>query len=260
MKLLAIDTSTDFLSLAIMDKDKMIGRLHREAARNHSRLLVPMIDRMLKKAKLGLKDIDGFCISIGPGSFTGLRIGVATVKGLAYSLKKRIIVVPTLDAIAENAKGFNGVIVPVLDARKNKVYAAIYKSDGAQIKRISKYLLVPAADLLKKIRKTKDKILFLGDGMQQLFRGDIERAPKFLHGGWGDMKQPYLLRRRFEKPPMKNLGCSMAGPIKSCEDWHPKAENVARLGLAKFKRRQFTSPEDLEPLYLYSRECDITGI
>ena len=152
MKLLAIDTSTDRLSLAVTDGDKVIGRFHRPAKRSHSRLLIPSIDKLLKKAKLKLKDIDGFVVSIGPGSFTGLRIGVTTVKGLAYSLRKPIVTVPTLNAIAHNIKNFRGIICPVLDARKNKVYACIYRSDGNTIKRISKYLLLPMADLVDMIK------------------------------------------------------------------------------------------------------------
>lgn len=214
MRLLAIDTSTDYLSLAVMANKRIVSRLHRKADRRHSSLLIPMIDKLLKKARLKLKDIDIFCISIGPGSFTGLRIGVTTVKGLAYSLRKPIVVAPTLDVIAQNARGFYGIICPVLDAKKNKVYACLYKSDGKVIKRISKYLLLPVQDLIKKVKKIKDNILFLGD----------------------------IVEKKYTK------------------DWHPRAEIAARLGLENFKKRRFVKPEDLEPLYLYSKECDIKGI
>src|SRR5512135_1749772 len=106
MTILAIDTSTDYLSLAVTRDGKTAARFHRRSAMRHSSLLVPMIDKILKKAKVKLKAVDCFAISIGPGSFTGLRIGVTTVKGLAYALKKPVVTVPTLDAIAANAKGF----------------------------------------------------------------------------------------------------------------------------------------------------------
>lgn len=214
MKLLAIETSTDYLSLALMNGDEVLAKFHRKARREHSRLLVPMIDKLLRNARLKLKDIDGFCISIGPGSFTGLRIGVTVVKGLSYSLNKRIVEVPTLDIIAQNVRGFQGVICPVLDAKKNKVYACLYKSDGEIIRRISKYLLLPAEDLVNRIKRLKDKIFFLGD-MDGFKSKDI--------------------------------------------DWYPKAEVTARLGMEDFKAKRFVRPEDLEPLYLYSRECDLTG-
>ena len=210
---MAIDTSTDYLSLAVLDNGKVLAKFHQKTSMRHSILLVPTIDKMLKRARLKVKDIDCFAISIGPGSFTGLRIGVTVIKGLAYALKKPVVAVPTLDVIAWNAQNFKGMICPVLDARKNKVYACIYRSDENAVKKISKYLLLPLEELLKKIRKY-DKVIFLGDTKDNNFK----------------------------------------------KDWHPKAEVVARLALEDFKKKRFVKPEELEPLYLYSKECDIKGI
>ena len=218
MIILAIDTSTDYLSLAVTKDGKTVARFHKKADRRHSILLVPMIDGLLKKARLKIKDIDCFAISVGPGSFTGLRIGVAVVKALAYALKKPIVAVPTLDAIAYNGLSSNGIICPVLDARKNKVYACLYKSDGKKLKRLSKYLLLPLADLLKKTEKY-DKVLFLGDMVDFLEKDKI------------------LIRKI----------------------WQPKAQVVAMLGSEQARSKRFVKPEDLEPMYIYSRECDITG-
>lgn len=226
VKLLAIDTSADYLSLAVINGDKIIGRFHKKARMNHSRLLVPAIDTLLKKTKLKLKDIDGFALSIGPGSFTGLRISAVTVKGLAFSLRKPIVTVPTLDAIAHNIKNFRGIICPVLDARKNKVYACLYRSDGKTIKRISKYLLMPIADLMERIEKIKSEgVIFLGDISERV--SPLSRAES---------------RDRGTSPR-----------------WEPRAEVIARLGAEKFRKKQFVKPDDLEPMYLYSRECDIRG-
>jgi len=215
--LLAIDTSTDHLGLAVLRGDKVVSRFHRKVGRYHSRLLVPMIDKVLKKARLEVRDVDAFCISIGPGSFTGLRIGVAVVKGLAYALKKKIVTVPTLDAIAYNAKAGKSVVCPVLDARKNKVYAALYRADGKKLKRISKHLLIPAEDLMKRTTRYKE-VSFLGDALALI--------------GMKDIKAP---------------------------DWHPRPDVIAKLGRECYLRKEFVSAEDLEPLYLYSSECDITG-
>jgi len=209
MTLLAIDTSTDCLSLAVTRDGKVVARFHRKSRMRHSSLLVPMIDKVLKKARLPLKAIDYFAISIGPGSFTGLRIGVTTVKGLAYALDKPIVAVPTLDVIANNVKGFSGIICPVLDARKNKVYACLYRSDGKNIKRVSPFLLLPMEELKKKLEKY-DKIYFLGDVI-------------------GD------------------------------RSFYPKAEVVARLASEYIRKKRFVTAEALEPMYLYSKECDITG-
>jgi len=230
MTILAIDTSTDYLSLAVMREEKIVGRFHRRSHMRHSSLLVPMIEKLLKKARVKLNAIDCFAVSIGPGSFTGLRIGVVTVKGLSYALNKPVVQVPTLDVIAENARKFKGIICPVLDARKNKVYACLYRSDGKSVKRISKYLLLPVAGLLEKCAKHKhDKIALLGDALDL-----VDRV-----GGTGSVGPG-----RWER-----LG-----------RWHPRADVVARLGLEYFKKKKFTAVEDLEPMYLYSRECDIKGI
>jgi len=229
MNILAIDTSTEYLGLAVMKDGRIAARLHKKAAMAHSSILIPSIDKVLKKARLKIKDVDVFAISIGPGSFTGLRIGVTTVKGLAYSLKKKIMAVPTLDVIARNAKNFRGIICPVLDARKNKVYSSIYRSDGKIIKRISRFLLLPPEELKKKLAKY-DKIYFLGDAID-------------------------LIKRSFE------TSCSSVSQdqILLSKIWHPRAEIVAELALKEIKKKHFVSPEDLEPMYLYSRECDIKG-
>ena len=221
MILLAIDTSTDYLSLAVMNGEKSISRIHKNAPRSHSSLLLPMIDRILKRSKTAMKDIDGFCLSIGPGSFTGLRIGVATVKGLALIMKKPVAAVPTLDAIAENAGRSRGIICPVLNARKGKVYARVYRSDGKRVKGISKALLVSMEELIGKLEKFNN-VIFIGDY--------AEKCAELLPG-------------------------SGVAPVR----WQPKPETVGSIGAEYFRKKRFVSAEDLEPLYIYSKECDITG-
>ena len=164
MIILAIDTSTRFLSVAVADGDRALSSYHREAHMRHSSRLIPTIEACLKRARLKLKDVDGFAVSIGPGSFTGLRIGVTTVKALAFSLKRPVAAVPTLDAIAEGAKRFKGVISPVIDAKKRKVYSCFYESDGKRIKRLTKYLLIEP-DRLAKMTERFGNVLRLGDGV-----------------------------------------------------------------------------------------------
>jgi tRNA threonylcarbamoyladenosine biosynthesis protein TsaB len=230
MTILAIDTSTDYLSLAIVKGGRTIAKFHKKAPRRHSILLVPMIDKLLKKARLKIKDIGCFAMSVGPGSFTGLRIGVTVVKGLAYALKKPIVAVPTLDAIAYNAARYGGVICPVLDARKNKVYACLYRSDGKKLKRLSRYLLLPLAELLKKTEKY-DKVIFLGDATSD---------PASDMAGI-------------------TVRCGIGHKAGYRVDWYPRAEVVARLGAELISMKKFVNAEDLEPMYIYSRECDLTG-
>jgi tRNA threonylcarbamoyladenosine biosynthesis protein TsaB len=223
LKLLSVDTSTDYLALAVTDGGKTLSRLNRKAPRSHSSLLMPMIDRLLKKARIKLKDIDGYCVGVGPGSFTGLRIGITTVKGLASVTNKPIVAVPTFDAIAQNAKKLSGVICVALDARKSKVYGSFYSSDGAGlVRRASKHLLLPAAELLKSCEKY-DTLYFIGD---------------------------YAERMAALRPK--------AGVVT--DKWHPRAESIAAVGAGLFAKKKFVSAEKLEPMYIYSRECDIKGI
>jgi tRNA threonylcarbamoyl adenosine modification protein YeaZ len=221
MRLLAVDTSTDYLSVAVMDGGKALARIHKKAPRSHSSMLMPVIDRVLKMSGTTLDELDGFCLSIGPGSFTGLRIGTATVKALAFVMKKPVVAVPTLDVIAENRKKFRGIICTVLDARKNKVYAAVYRSDGKRLKKISKTLLLGLDDLLKELEKYQN-VLFTGD-----FAG---RAAQLLPGA-----------------------------SAATGHWHPRPEVVGALGAEYFRKRRFVKVENLEPLYVYSSECDIIG-
>ena len=220
MKILAIDTSTDYLSVAITDGNRTLARFHRKVGRRHSDLLVPTIKSLVKRCGMRPEDLSALFVGVGPGSFTGLRIGVATIKAMAYALRIPIVAVGSLDAIAGNASGHKGLVSPVLDARKNKVYACLYRSDGKAVRRISRYLLLTAGELAKKVAGRE--VLFLGDGV------DILKA---------------------------------AG-IAACEVlkyWQPKAETVARLGMEDLKKNRFKTAEELEPLFLYSKECDITG-
>ncbi|UCD54648.1 MAG: tRNA (adenosine(37)-N6)-threonylcarbamoyltransferase complex dimerization subunit type 1 TsaB [Candidatus Omnitrophota bacterium] len=219
MKILAIDTSTEYLSLAIADNGRILARFHEKEDMKHSSLLVPTIDKLLKKCGLKLKDINAIALSIGPGSFTGLRIGVATCKGINLALGIPIVAVPTLDAIAYNFIASERVLCPLIDAKKQKVYACFYKGT----ERLSDYMLLDMEGLLKKIDKPT---LVFGSAIK-------------IYGE--RCKENRLVRI-------------------STKDWHPKAEIVAKLGLAKALRRQFANPYKLAPLYLHSKYCQVKKI
>ncbi len=231
MKILAIDTSTSYLSVAAADGAKVVSSYHRQAYMSHSSRLIPAIDSVLTKAHMRLCDVDCLALGIGPGSFTGLRIGVTTIKGLAYIMKKPVVAVPTLDTIAHNVTDFAGIVCPVLDAKKSKVYACLYESGRKGLKRISRYLLIEPDELMKRVcremRSRAHKVLFLGDGIEVY--GELFRA-----GGDG-------------VEFLRGLG------------WHPRAGVVARLAARKFEKKRFSDVCELVPLYLYSRECDMKG-
>ena len=219
MKILGIDTSTKFLTVAIIDEKRVLAGYQDKGDLKHYATLVPTIDGLLKKCRLKLKDIDAIALSIGPGSFTGLRIGVATCKGINMALGIPIVALPTLDVIAENFLDEKRLLCPLLDAKKKKVYACLF--DGSRgLKRLTDYMLLDMDSLLKKIKKPT---LVFGDAVG-LYKDSLE-------------KNPYI-----------NI---------SQEDWYPRAEVVARLGLAKAKKRKFTNPDRLAPMYLHSKYCQV---
>jgi len=136
MKILAIETSTMMGSVAVMDKTQLIAEYRLNIKGTHSERLVRIIDEVLKDSGLEFKDLDGYAVSIGPGSFTGLRIGITTVKGLAFVTRKPVAAIPTLDALACNIPFSQYQICPMLDARKKEVYTALYiiSDDGESLK------------------------------------------------------------------------------------------------------------------------------
>ena len=133
MNILAIDTSALTATAAILSDDTLLGEMSITTKLTHSQTIMPMIDELLKKVSLDITDIDLFACSEGPGSFTGLRIGIGTIKGLAYGLGKPVVGVSTLEALAHNIAYTDCVIAPIMDARRGQVYNALYKYEGGKI-------------------------------------------------------------------------------------------------------------------------------
>ena len=133
MKILAIDTSSAVASAAILEDGKLIAEYILNNKKTHSQKIMPMIDEIIKDSDLTINDIDVFAAAYGPGSFTGLRIGVATAKALAHAVNKPLVEVSTLEGIAYNAVYSDLLLCPIMDARRNQVYNAVYKSEGALV-------------------------------------------------------------------------------------------------------------------------------
>jgi len=150
MKILGIDTTTRFLCLGICD-DARIYEYNMDLGIKHSALLVPTIKRALEALGWQLGDIDYFACGLGPGSFTGIRVGLSTIKGLSWALKKPIVGISTLDILACNASGIGGAVVPAIDAKRNLIYCSIYQFKNGALKRTAPYMLLQEAELLKKI-------------------------------------------------------------------------------------------------------------
>lgn len=163
MKILAIDTSGTNCSVAIIDNEKIISDFSLNIGTTHSQNLVPMLEQIQNFTKIDLKDIDAIACCIGPGSFTGIRIGIATVKGLALSLNKPVIGISSLESLAYNIPTFDGTICSIIDAKNENVYAGLYTDSACPIL-ISDYVSDSIYTLIEKLKNVSGKIIFVGDG------------------------------------------------------------------------------------------------
>lgn len=159
MKTLALDTSTATASVAVTENGNLLGEYTLNISLNHSRIIMVMVEELLKGLSLTPKDIDLFAAAKGPGSFTGLRVGIATVKGLADGCKKESVGVSTLEAIAYRHRLFSGIVCPLIDARRNNAYYGFYEN-GRTIKSPD---VSSIADIADESAKTEKKVLFVGD-------------------------------------------------------------------------------------------------
>lgn len=170
MKILGIETSAVVASVAILDGDETKVKLEAEYTinnkLNHSVNLMPMLETMVDQVSLSLEDIDYIAIASGPGSFTGLRIGSSTAKGLAHGLNKQIIEVPSLMAMAYNVPVFDGYIVPMMDARRSQVYTGVYQMINNEMVSVAADTALGFADLADLIKGLDDRPCYLlGDGV-----------------------------------------------------------------------------------------------
>lgn len=163
MKILAVDTSAVCASVGITEDGKILSESSINTGLTHSRTLLPMIDSALKNAELDIEDMDFFACSVGPGSFTGIRIGVAAIKGLCDGLKKKCIPVSTLEALSYNLLGRSCTAVSVMDARCNQVYCGIFRVKGEKVTRLTEDMAVKI-DELEKLLPDYENVVFVGDG------------------------------------------------------------------------------------------------
>lgn len=166
MKILGIDSSGLVASVAVVEDDNLIGEYTLNFKKTHSQTLLPMLDELKKMTELDLASLDAIAIAAGPGSFTGLRIGSATVKGLGLALDKPIIEVPTVDALAYNLCGHAGVVCPLMDARRNQTYTGLYSFRQNDMQVIREQCAVDISEILECINQTGEEVVFLGDGVR----------------------------------------------------------------------------------------------
>ena len=165
MLVLGIDTATRIASVGLVSEGRVLAEESSLAASNHTETLLPLILRVLACASRSLAEVEGLSVSIGPGSFTGLRIALGTVKGFAYALRQQVVGVATLEALARTVTNWEGNICSVLDARKGEVYTALFhRSRDGQLKRLSADLVVSPREFFSQL---EEPCSFLGDGIER---------------------------------------------------------------------------------------------
>lgn len=217
MKVLGIDTSTKTLSVAICDDDKIICENFINSTMNHSCTLIPTIDNLLVFANLKISDIDLFVTTSGPGSFTGIRIGISTVKGFAWAMDKPCIAISSLEALAFNLIDTDCIACPVIDARGDRVYTSLFKIHSKKLTRLTDDNVILINELQKKLLNTEENIIFLGDGADLCYN---------------------IMKQRINSKTANSVN-------RLC-----RASSVCMVGKDKYKSRQISSAYDIVPQYI----------
>ena len=221
MKILALDTSSKVACVAILDENNLLGEYYINHKKNHSEKLMPMIENILEDLDIKVEDIDYYAASVGPGSFTGLRIGITTVKCMALATNKRVVAVDTLDGLANNIGYTNNLVCPIIDARNNQVYTAIYDNG----KKIVQDNAISVEELASKLEFLNSKIIFVGDGV--------------------------LVHKDYLKDKLKD-NCVIARQV----DVLPKASSIAQVALKKINNNEVLGCEELLPNYLRKSQAE----
>ncbi len=225
MKVLAVDTSSIVATAAIIDEDKLIGEFILNHKKTHSQKIMPIIKELLQSAEIKVEDIDVYAVTNGPGSFTGLRIGVATIKGLAHATQKPVIGISALEGLAFNIPFAPYSIYPIMDARREQVYNAVYKWDDNRLIMIEQPRALSLELLIGEIKKKGEKVVFNGDGIQS----------------FSDM----LKVRLGDLCNFAPLSCRMQ-----------RASSVAELALIKARKGKIENYMDLAPFYLRKSQAE----
>ena len=226
MKILGIDTSTKFCNLGLIeDEDILIEYTINGLKKKHSSILVPTIKNLLKTIGLKIEEINGIAVSMGPGSFTGLRIGLCVAKGLCYARSLPLLGIPTLDAMAFPLKEIPYLICPVLESKKDEIYDVVFRG-GVSLHRVMDYKCEDIQSLLARLSPLKEKIIFSGDGIK---------------------KYRDIIKEKIGKDALFiDLHLNL-----------PMATSIAFLGLSKLKKGEEDDISTLSPFYLRKSEAEI---
>ncbi|MBQ8302378.1 MAG: tRNA (adenosine(37)-N6)-threonylcarbamoyltransferase complex dimerization subunit type 1 TsaB [Clostridia bacterium] len=219
MKILAFDGTAKAATVALTDGDRTLGYYTVDNGLTQSELLLPMAENLLSSLKLSFSDVELFATSVGPGSFTGVRIGVSLVKGLAFGKNIPCVGVSTLEALAENLKPLKGILVPCMDARRGQVYSATFRSDGENIERLTEDRAIALSALAEELREYGDECIYLsGDGYEVARRALLA----------------------------ENITLSATPELLILEN----AVSVAKVAKRSYERGEAVSDSELSPIYL----------
>ncbi|MBE6547532.1 MAG: tRNA (adenosine(37)-N6)-threonylcarbamoyltransferase complex dimerization subunit type 1 TsaB [Ruminococcaceae bacterium] len=222
MKILALDSSACVGTVALCEDEKLICELTTNTGNTHSETLLPTVEQILKLTDTAIDDIDLFACSVGPGSFTGVRIGVATVKGIAFGKNKPCVGISTLDSLARNIACFEGILCPVMDARRDHVYNALYECSNGKVTRLCDDRLISVCDLDRELSSLSEKIYLCGDG-------------------YG------LCEKKFNSAKIEFT------PQRLCLE---SAYSAALVALEKYRNGEFVSDFELAPVYLRPSQAE----
>ena len=177
MKILAFETSAKAASVALWDNGKLLGESYQNTGLTHSQTLMVMAEDMLKACDLTAKDVEAVAVAAGPGSFTGVRIGVAAAKGFAWGGELPCYGVSTLEAMARNLGVWQGYVVPAMDARRSQVYTAVFHADKGSLTRMEEDMAISLAELGEKIKNFEEPVFLVGDGALLCYNTLLEEVP-----------------------------------------------------------------------------------
>ena len=225
MKVLGLDSSGLVASVAVVENDNLCAEYTVNFKKTHSQTLLPMLDVIAEMIQLDLNTVDAIAVAAGPGSFTGLRIGSATAKGLGLALKKPLLAVPTLDALAYNIYDAKALVCPIMDARRNQVYTGIYSFENHILKTVRESDALDIHQLITELNQLGQEVIFLGDGVA-VYKDVIEE----------ELKTAYSFA-----PAHCNK---------------QRASSVAALGLKYLEQGNVVSAADFQPDYLRKSQAE----
>lgn len=222
MLILGIETATEQVGVAIGGHEGVIATFEVARGRRHAEILTPAIEFVCRQSDIDIDEIGCVAVDVGPGLFTGMRVGLATAKALALALRVPVIGISSLDLLAFPCRHTDRVVVPVIDARKAEVFWAMYRQVPGGVQQVSAPTVGPVADLVADLLARSQDVLCVGDGAQR-YRDEI----------------------------MEGYRCEISAPV------HPSAAALVQLAHAKALREEWVRPDELEPVYLRAPDAQI---